>query len=91
MIKKTVVIGLEIDTVISCLDDCVKGTALASHLLTLQTHHLQTIITINDVNIDSIFILSINDVINIHHSLIIINFDDNFSLTCVVLTILYIL
>lgn len=50
MVKKTVVIGLEIDTVISCLDDYVGGTAHIYHLLTLQTHHLQTLITINNVN-----------------------------------------
>lgn len=50
MVKKTVVIGLEIDTVISCLNDCVGGTTLTPHLLTLQTSHLQTLITINNVN-----------------------------------------
>lgn len=50
MVKKTVVVGLEIDTVISCLDDCVKPIAHTSHLLTLQTSHLQTLNSINDVN-----------------------------------------
>lgn len=43
-------VGLEINTVISCLDDYVKGFTPTPNILTLQTSHLQTLNSINDVN-----------------------------------------
>ena len=54
VVDDTSVVGLEINTVISCLDDYVKPIAPASHLLTLQTLTLNSVITINHVN-DVIF------------------------------------
>ena len=44
------VVGFKVNTVISCLDNCVEGTAPSFTLLTLQTHHLSTLNSINDVN-----------------------------------------
>lgn len=49
------VVEFKVDTVISCLDDCVKGFASAHTLLTLLTSHLQTLNSINDVNIYNSF------------------------------------
>lgn len=53
------VVGLEINTVISCLDDCVKPIAHAPNTSTLLTSHLQTLNSINDVN-DSIISYLLN-------------------------------
>lgn len=55
VVDNTKVVGLEINTVISCLDDCVKGITPAPNTSTPLSITLQTLNSINDVNIDSIF------------------------------------
>ena len=50
VVDETSVVGLEIDTVISCLDDCVEGFTPTPTLITPLSIILQTLITINDVN-----------------------------------------